>query len=35
MNEELDAIEKSHTWDLVDMPKESRPWCQMGLQNKF
>lgn len=32
MNEELDALEENHTWEITDLPAETSYWMQMALQ---
>jgi hypothetical protein len=35
MKEEMDALEKNKTWDLVELPKGRKScWLQMGLQTE-
>ena len=32
MDEEIEAIERNSTWDLVDLPDDKKMyWCQMDL----
>ena len=32
MNKRLTPFRKGKTWDLVDLPRHKKYWCQVGLQ---